>query len=137
MHVGHLRSPIIGDTLARLLEYSNVEVLRRNHVGDWGTQLGMLIEYIFENFPAVMITIEYLEVHPMASQKKYDNDPDFKKKAQRGAVLLQNGDPVYVEAWARISLQENTPISDKGIRRNLVGIAIFRPISDDSRMVGI
>ncbi|XP_042404531.1 arginine--tRNA ligase, cytoplasmic-like [Zingiber officinale] len=51
MHVGHLRSTIMGDTLARMLEFSNVEVLRRNHVGDWGTQFGMLIEYLFEQFP--------------------------------------------------------------------------------------
>ncbi|VVA93284.1 unnamed protein product [Arabis nemorensis] len=51
MHVGHLRSITIGDTLARMLEYSKVQVLRRNHVGDWGTQFGMLIEYLFEQFP--------------------------------------------------------------------------------------
>ncbi|KAM0004779.1 putative arginine--tRNA ligase [Helianthus debilis subsp. tardiflorus] len=51
MHVGHLRSTIIGDTLARMLEYSKVDVLRRNHVGDWGTQFGMLIEFLFEKFP--------------------------------------------------------------------------------------
>lgn len=44
MHVGHLRSTIIGDTLARMLEYSNVEVLRRNHVGDWGTQVGVTFD---------------------------------------------------------------------------------------------
>ncbi|KAL0308559.1 UNVERIFIED_CONTAM: Arginine--tRNA ligase, chloroplastic/mitochondrial [Sesamum radiatum] len=52
MHVGNLRSTIIGDTLARMLEFSKVEVLRRNHVGDWGTQFGMLIEYLFEKFPS-------------------------------------------------------------------------------------
>ncbi|KAJ0978277.1 hypothetical protein J5N97_013751 [Dioscorea zingiberensis] len=51
MHVGHLRSTIIGDTLARMLEFSNVDVLRQNHVGDWGTQFGMLIQYLFKNFP--------------------------------------------------------------------------------------
>ncbi|KAL5137684.1 Arginine--tRNA ligase, chloroplastic/mitochondrial [Glycine soja] len=52
MHVGHLRSTIIGDTLARMLEFSHVEcVIRRNHVGDWGTQFGMLITYLFEKFP--------------------------------------------------------------------------------------
>ncbi|KAL1225281.1 Arginine--tRNA ligase, chloroplastic/mitochondrial [Cardamine amara subsp. amara] len=101
IHVGHLRSPIIGDTLARLLDYSKVEVLRRNHVGDSGTQLGMLIEYLFENFPAVL-TIQDLEVSYKLSKKKFDKDPDFKKKAQCAAVLLQNGDPVYFEAWARI-----------------------------------
>uniref|UniRef100_A0A251T392 Arginyl-tRNA synthetase n=1 Tax=Helianthus annuus TaxID=4232 RepID=A0A251T392_HELAN len=50
MHVGHLRSTIIGDTIARMLEYSKVDVLRRNHVGDWGTQFGMLIDFLFEKF---------------------------------------------------------------------------------------
>uniref|UniRef100_A0A2N9FE42 arginine--tRNA ligase n=1 Tax=Fagus sylvatica TaxID=28930 RepID=A0A2N9FE42_FAGSY len=51
MHVGHLRSAIIGNTLARMLEFSHVEVLWRNHVGDWGTQFGMLIEFLFQKFP--------------------------------------------------------------------------------------
>jgi arginyl-tRNA synthetase len=51
MHVGHIRSTIIGDTLAHMFEFTNVEVLRRNHVGDWGTQFGMLIEFLFEQFP--------------------------------------------------------------------------------------
>ncbi|GMY11819.1 arginine--tRNA ligase, chloroplastic/mitochondrial-like isoform X2 [Fagus crenata] len=51
MHVGHLRSAIIGNTLARMLEFSHIEVLWRNHVGDWGTQFGMLIEFLFEKFP--------------------------------------------------------------------------------------
>ncbi|XP_073290052.1 arginine--tRNA ligase, cytoplasmic-like [Primulina huaijiensis] len=52
MHVGHLRSTIIGDTIARMLEFSNVKVLKRNHIGDWGTQFSMLIEYLFEKFPS-------------------------------------------------------------------------------------
>nr|GEU29281.1 arginine--tRNA ligase, cytoplasmic-like [Tanacetum cinerariifolium] len=51
MHVGRLRSTIIGDTLACMLEFFKVEVLRRNHVGDWGTQFGMLLELLFEQFP--------------------------------------------------------------------------------------
>lgn len=66
MHVGHIRSTIIGDTIARMLEYSGVEVLRRNHVGDWGTHFGMIIEHLFENFPgsegAALTTIGDLQV---------------------------------------------------------------------------
>ncbi|CAH8369997.1 unnamed protein product [Eruca vesicaria subsp. sativa] len=106
MHVGHLRSTIIGDTIARMLEYSNVEVLRRNHVGDWGTQFGMLIEYLFEKFPdtdlAGDISIDDLQSCYKKSKKKFDEDPVFKKKAQLAVVRIQGGDPVYCKTWAKI-----------------------------------
>ncbi|XP_010539376.1 PREDICTED: arginine--tRNA ligase, cytoplasmic isoform X2 [Tarenaya hassleriana] len=106
MHVGHLRSTIIGDSLARMLEYSKVEVLRRNHVGDWGTQFGMLIEYLFEKFPdyenATESAIGDLQAFYKESKKKFDEDCDFKEKAQQGVVRLQGGDPKYRKAWSRI-----------------------------------
>ncbi|ANM67687.1 Arginyl tRNA synthetase N-terminal domain superfamily [Arabidopsis thaliana x Arabidopsis arenosa] len=106
MHVGHLRSTIIGDTLARMLEYSHVEVLRRNHVGDWGTQFGMLIEYLFEKFPdtdsVTETAIGDLQVFYKASKHKFDLDEAFKEKAQQAVVRLQGGDPVYRKAWAKI-----------------------------------
>ncbi|XP_010545318.1 PREDICTED: arginine--tRNA ligase, chloroplastic/mitochondrial isoform X2 [Tarenaya hassleriana] len=106
MHVGHLRSTIIGDTLARMLEYSKVEVLRRNHVGDWGTQFGMLIEYLFEKFPdsesVTEAAIGDLQAFYKESKKKFDEDRDFKEKAQQGVVRLQGGDPKYRKAWAQI-----------------------------------
>ncbi|MCL7036663.1 hypothetical protein MKW94_008053 [Papaver nudicaule] len=106
MHVGHLRSTIIGDTIARMLEYSNVEVLRRNHVGDWGTQFGMLIEYLFEMFPdwenAGEQAIGDLQAFYKASKLKFDDDPDFKEKAQEAVVLLQGGDEKYRKAWSTI-----------------------------------
>ncbi|KAK4390794.1 Arginine--tRNA ligase, chloroplastic/mitochondrial [Sesamum angolense] len=106
MHVGHLRSTIIGDTLARMLEYSNVEVLRRNHVGDWGTQFGMLIEYLFEKFPSGEVAsdqaIEDLETFYKASKQRFDSDPAFKERAQRAVVSLQAGDEKYRKAWAHI-----------------------------------
>uniref|UniRef100_A0A1J3FAE2 arginine--tRNA ligase n=2 Tax=Noccaea caerulescens TaxID=107243 RepID=A0A1J3FAE2_NOCCA len=106
MHVGHLRSTIIGDTLARMLEYSKVEVLRRNHVGDWGTQFGMLIEYLFEKFPdtdsVTETAIGDLQTFYKASKGKFDEDPDFKEKAQQAVVRLQGGDPIYRNAWAKI-----------------------------------
>ncbi|XP_057538319.1 arginine--tRNA ligase, cytoplasmic-like isoform X1 [Amaranthus tricolor] len=106
MHVGHLRSTIIGDTLARMLEFSGVEVLRRNHVGDWGTQFGMLIEFLFEQFPEWEneneIPIQNLEAFYKQSKKRFDDDPDFKEKAQKAVVSLQGGDPKYRKAWATI-----------------------------------
>ncbi|OVA08525.1 Arginine-tRNA ligase [Macleaya cordata] len=106
MHVGHLRSTIIGDTLARMFEYSNVEVLRRNHVGDWGTQFGMLIEFLFETFPnwedAGEQAIGDLQAFYKASKLKFDVDSDFKEKAQQAVVRLQGGDPKYRKAWEQI-----------------------------------
>ncbi|KAL1533287.1 arginine--tRNA ligase [Salvia divinorum] len=106
MHVGHLRSTIIGDTLARMLEYSNVEVLRRNHVGDWGTQFGMLIEFLFEKFPSLEVVndqaIGDLEAFYKASKLRFDSDPAFKERAQRAVVSLQAGEEKYRKAWAEI-----------------------------------
>nr|DAD48601.1 TPA_asm: hypothetical protein HUJ06_018538 [Nelumbo nucifera] len=106
MHVGHLRSTIIGDTLARMLEYSNVEVLRRNHVGDWGTQFGMLIEFLFEEFPnwegIGEQAIGDLQAFYKASKTRFDADPAFKERAQQAVVRLQGGEAKYHRAWAKI-----------------------------------
>ncbi|KAG8656972.1 arginine--tRNA ligase, chloroplastic/mitochondrial isoform X2 [Manihot esculenta] len=106
MHVGHLRSTIIGDTLARMLEFSKVDVLRRNHVGDWGTQFGMLIEFLFEKFPNFKDVNETavgdLQAFYKASKQRFDADPAFKEKAQKAVVRLQGGEPKYRQAWAQI-----------------------------------
>ncbi|KAL7601737.1 arginine--tRNA ligase, cytoplasmic isoform X1 [Lactuca sativa] len=105
MHVGHLRSTIIGDTLARMLEYSKVDVLRRNHVGDWGTQFGMLIEFLFEKFPSGEVNdqaIGELEVFYKASKQRFDSDPEFKERAQKAVVSLQGGEEKFRKAWAQI-----------------------------------
>ncbi|KAK2645526.1 hypothetical protein Ddye_020721 [Dipteronia dyeriana] len=106
MHVGHLRSTIIGDSLARMLEFSNVEVLRRNHVGDWGTQFGMLIEYLFEMFPNIEdvneTAIGDLQAFYKASKQRFDSDPAFKERAQKAVVSLQGGEPKYRQAWMQI-----------------------------------
>nr|XP_043628648.1 arginine--tRNA ligase, chloroplastic/mitochondrial-like isoform X2 [Erigeron canadensis] len=105
MHVGHLRSTIIGDTLARMLEFSKVDVLRRNHVGDWGTQFGMLIEFLFEKFPSGEVNdqdIGELEVFYKASKKRFDDDTEFKERAQQAVVKLQAGEEKYRKAWAQI-----------------------------------
>ncbi|KAI3833608.1 hypothetical protein MKX03_004505, partial [Papaver bracteatum] len=141
MHVGHLRSTIIGDTIARLLEYSNVEVLRRNHVGDWGTQFGMLIEYLFE-----MFLLEYmartiknageqaigdLQSFYRVSKLKFESDPIFKEKSQQGVVLLQGGDEKYVKAWSticEISRQEFSQIYERlGVSLEEKGESFYKP----------
>ena len=113
MHVGHLRSTIIGDTIARMLEYCQVEVLRRNHVGDWGTQFGMLIEYLFDLFPEWETIDEQaigdLQTFYKAAKLRFDEDAEFKVRAQKAVVALQGGDPKYRKAWAvicHISRQE-------------------------------
>ncbi|KAK9705867.1 hypothetical protein RND81_07G088000 [Saponaria officinalis] len=111
MHVGHLRSTIIGDSLARLLEFSGVEVLCRNHVGDWGTQFGMLIEFLFEQYPEWDddndIPIKDLQL--LHFLIKYDlvillslSYMIFKERAQKAVVSLQAGEPTYRKAWAQI-----------------------------------
>ncbi|GMP82102.1 hypothetical protein CsSME_00036566 [Camellia sinensis var. sinensis] len=106
MRVGHLRSTIIRDTLARMLEFSNVEVLWRNHVGDWGTQFGMLIEFLFEKFPNVEVVndqaIGDLEAFYKASKQRLDGDPGFKERAQQAVVSFQGGEEKYRKAWAQI-----------------------------------
>ncbi|KAL9996483.1 putative arginine--tRNA ligase [Helianthus debilis subsp. tardiflorus] len=115
MHVGHLRSTIIGDTLARMLEYSKVDVLRRNHVGDWGTQFGMLIEFLFEKFPDGKVNdqdIGELEVFYKASKQRFDGDAAFKERAQQAVVSLQGGEEKYRKAWAQIC-----EISRKGFEK--------------------
>ncbi|GMY36190.1 arginine--tRNA ligase, cytoplasmic-like isoform X1 [Fagus crenata] len=106
MHVGHLRSTIIGDTLARMLEFSHVEVLRRNHVGDWGTQFGMLIEFLFDKFPSLEevneTAIGDLQEFYKASKQRFDSDLDFKERSQKAVVRLQGGEQKYYSAWERI-----------------------------------
>ncbi|RWR88752.1 arginine--tRNA ligase, cytoplasmic isoform X1 [Cinnamomum micranthum f. kanehirae] len=106
MHVGHLRSTIIGDTLSRMLEFSKVEVLRRNHVGDWGTQFGMLIEYLFKEFPnwedVGDQAIGDLQEFYRAAKRKFDEDPSFKERAQQAVVRLQGGEVHYRSAWTKI-----------------------------------
>lgn len=103
MHVGHLRSTIIGDTIARMLEFSNIQVLRRNHVGDWGTQFGMLIESLFEECQQIgQMAIDDLQEAYKKSKEKFDEDPVFKERAQRAVVRLQRGEARYLETWTKI-----------------------------------
>ncbi len=107
LHVGHLRSTIIGDSLARLFEFLGHDVIRLNHIGDWGTQFGMLIAYLRIYAPRVLQGQEKTDLsHLMewykASKKLFDQDPLFKKEAQLQVVQLQSGNPEALKAWQEI-----------------------------------
>ncbi|UJR37828.1 hypothetical protein I4U23_030518 [Adineta vaga] len=105
MHVGHLRSTIIGDSLARLLEYSGFDVLRLNHIGDWGTQFGMLIAHLQDIFPDYKTKsppIGDLLTFYKKSKLRFDSDEDFKKRAYDCVVKLQAFDPDIIHAWKMI-----------------------------------
>lgn len=107
LHVGHLRSTIIGDSLARVFEFMGHRVLRLNHVGDWGTQFGMLISYMRKNVPDVLsgkvkADLPSLMEWYRASKKDFDTDPEFKKEAQLSVVKLQGGNEATLAAWKMI-----------------------------------
>ena len=107
MHVGHLRSTIIGDALAHTLEFLGHTVIRQNHVGDWGTQFGMLTEYMERRLliPAtaasekLVIQIDDLEEFYRKAKELFDSDPEFAKAARARVVALQSGDPDTLKAW--------------------------------------
>lgn len=105
MHVGHLRSTVIGDSIARLLEYLGHDVLRINHIGDWGTQFGMLIAHLEDRFPDfvnVSPPIGDLQQFYKESKKRFDEEEDFKKRAYDRVVKLQSGEERCTRAWQLI-----------------------------------
>lgn len=102
MHVGHLRSTIIGDSMCRLFEFLGYDVLRLNHVGDWGTQFGMLIAHLQDKFPdylTVSPPISDLQAFYKESKKRFDTEEDFKKRAYQCVVRLQSKEPDFIKAW--------------------------------------
>ncbi|XP_063386598.1 arginine--tRNA ligase, cytoplasmic [Cydia fagiglandana] len=119
MHVGHLRSTIIGDSIARVLEFLNHDVLRINHLGDWGTQFGMLIAHLqdkFPNFKNESPPISDLQAFYKESKKRFDEDEVFKKRAYTCVVHLQSGHPEYIAAWkliCEVSRREFQKIYDR------------------------
>lgn len=104
MHVGHLRSTIIGDCIARILEFRGHEVLRLNHVGDWGTQFGMLITYLREAYPEALTKADALDIGDLVAfykkaKQRFDEDEMFCEISRQAVVKLQAGDPETIEAW--------------------------------------
>ncbi|MEV5437746.1 arginine--tRNA ligase [Streptomyces sp. NPDC052682] len=110
MHVGHLRSAVIGDSVVKLLEFTGESVVRRHHIGDWGTQFGMLIQYLDEHpheldHKDAEITGEEamsnLDRLYKAARRLFDSDEEFKTRARRRVVDLQAGDPHTLAMWQK------------------------------------
>lgn len=103
MHVGHLRPSVIGDAIARILEFQGHEVLRLSHIGDWGTPFGMLIAYLREAYPEALTTgsldLSDLATFYRASKKRFDEDEQFREMARQSVVQLQAGDEETLQAW--------------------------------------
>ncbi|KAJ1494480.1 Arginyl-tRNA synthetase [Baffinella frigidus] len=104
MHVGHLRSTIIGDTICRLEEFLGHDVVRLNHVGDWGTQFGMLITYLREQGYTDAKSLEGLEISDLVTfykkaKGKFDEDPVFQDTSRKEVVALQGGNAFSLAAW--------------------------------------
>jgi arginyl-tRNA synthetase len=136
MHVGHLRSTILGDTICRILEFLGNEVKRINHIGDWGTQFGMLIAYLEEIYPNYIQDkppINDLEEFYRSAKKRFEGDEDFKKKSQLKTVDLQKGDKDCREAWlyiCEVSRREYNKIYDRlQIRLEELGESFYDPLS--------
>ena len=116
MHVGHLRSTIIGDAVARILEFQGQEVIRQNHMGDWGTQFGMLIaelELQLSQGEQAELALSDLEVFYQQSKKHFDADPEFADNARANVVKLQSGDKDCLKLWDQfisVSIAHNTEI---------------------------
>ncbi|MFK8019077.1 MAG: arginine--tRNA ligase [Pseudomonadales bacterium] len=101
MHVGHLRSTIIGDVLARLLEFQGYSVIRQNHMGDWGTQFGMLIAELESVDDTDSMVLSDLETFYQRSKTHFDNDSEFAQRARDYVVRLQSGDPHCKALWQK------------------------------------
>ena len=101
MHVGHLRSTIIGDSIARILELKGYEVIRQNHVGDWGTQFGMLLAHFDDIKQSPDVALQDLESFYKSAKLRFDNEPSFADKARSLVVQLQSGDEGCLILWKK------------------------------------
>ena len=137
MHVGHLRSTIIGDAVVRTLEFLGNHVIRANHVGDWGTQFGMLIAYLekMENEHASEMELSDLEAFYRAAKKHYDEDPVFAEKARNYVVKLQSGDEYCRTMWqklVKITMQQNQHNYDRLnvtlTDKDVMGESLYNPM---------
>ncbi|MGG6296186.1 arginine--tRNA ligase [Leptolyngbya sp. AN02str] len=137
MHVGHLRSTIIGDSIARILEFLGHDVLRLNHVGDWGTQFGMLILHLREAYPDALTTANALALGDLTTfykqaKQRFDEDEAFREKSRLEVVELQSGNPETLSAWnllceqSRLAFQEIYELLDICITER--GESFYNPL---------
>ncbi|MDO4450728.1 MAG: arginine--tRNA ligase [Moraxella sp.] len=137
MHVGHLRSTIIGDSTVRVLEFLGDKVIRANHVGDWGTQFGMLIAYLekMQNENASDMELSDLEEFYRRAKETYDNDEAFAQKARGYVVKLQSGDDYCLNMWRKlvaITMTQNQASYERlGVTltdKDVMGESLYNPM---------
>ncbi len=140
MHVGHLRSTIIVDSIARVHEFMGHDVLRLNHVGDWGTQFGMLITHLKEACPDALEADSSVDIGDLVAfykqaKQRFDSDDDFKTRSREAVVALQAGDDTATQAWKVLcaqSRQEFQKIYDRlGITIQERGESFYNPLLAD------
>ena len=137
MHVGHLRSTIIGDAAVRTLEFLGHNVIRANHVGDWGTQFGMLIAWLEKQQQenAGEMALAALEGFYREAKKHYDEDEAFAERARSYVVKLQGGDEYFREMWRKlvdITMSQNQLTYDRLnvtlTRDDVMGESLYNPM---------
>lgn len=102
LHVGHLRSTIIGDAVSRVLEFQGQDVIRQNHIGDWGTQFGMLISHLRTLDASHQTELQDLEAFYVAAKARWKDDETFAEEARRSVVKLQAGEAEELRLWRQI-----------------------------------
>ncbi|WLS77257.1 arginine--tRNA ligase [Erwinia pyri] len=150
MHVGHVRSTIIGDAAVRTLEFLGHNIIRANHVGDWGTQFGMLIAFLEkqQNEHHEDIALSDLENFYREAKRTYDEDPEFAERARGYVVKLQGGDEYCLAMWKKlvdITMKQNQLIYDRMnvtlTRKDVMGESLYNSmlpgIVDDLKAKGL
>ncbi|HSW93505.1 MAG TPA: arginine--tRNA ligase [Gammaproteobacteria bacterium] len=140
MHVGHIRSIVIGDAIVRILDFLGHTVIRQSHLGDWGTQFGMLIEYLYETGEQnTDHSVSDLDPLYKKSKAKFDEDPLFAERARQRVVSLQKGDTETLAIWNHLvkeSLQYFQKIYDKLdvllIEEDARGESFYNPMLEDT-----
>ncbi len=151
MHVGHLRTTVVGDALARTLEALGHRVVRQNHVGDWGTPFGMLIEHLLdvgEDSPEARALVESPNDFYQAARAQFDGDEDFVRRARQRVVQLQAGEPETLRLWRelielstayfnRVYRQLDVTLTDGDLAGESGYNAELGPICDELEAAGI
>lgn len=150
MAVHHIRSTVIGDALARTLSFLGEHVVRANHIGDWGTQFGMLIAYLekVQNEQAAELELSDLEAFYREAKKHYDSDEAFAERARGYVVKLQGGDEYCRTMWKklvditmaqnqRIYNRLNITLTEKDVMGESLYNAMLKPIVDDLKAKGM
>ena len=141
MHVGHLRTTVVGDAYVRTLEFLGHDVIRANHIGDWGTNFGMLLEHLLdigEGAAYAQLAAGEINAFYQAAKVKFDGDPDFADRSRRRVVALQAGEAETLRIWQMLisdsKLYYNTIYSKLGVTltdKDLAPESFYNPMLED------